>query len=153
MRSSHLQGKFNDFQENSACDKYEVGALRGEWILVGPVETCELVVVLISLSDALAYVRVLGHWSTRNVRSVIFKQIFSIVIALSFTRLAEMQDFATAAVSALAPSQSIFPSIIIIIFVSRFLHTKTSARLITATPFFIPRQVKMNLGLATMTWF
>ena len=112
MRSSHLQGKFNDFQENSACDKYEVGALRGEWILVGPVETCKLVVVLICLSDALAYASILGHWSTGYVRSVIFNQIFSIVITLSFTRLAEMQDIATAAVYALAPSQSIFlPSI------------------------------------------
>ena len=39
------------------------------------------------------------------------------------------------------------------LFVSPFPQTKTSARLITAAPFFMPRQVKINLGLATMTWF
>ena len=138
MRSSHLQGKFNDFQENSACDKYEVGALRGEWILVGPVETRELVVVLISLSDALAYVKVLGHWSTRYVRSVIFKQIFSIVIALSFTRLAERQNFATAAVHTFQTPSTFF--------------SKSFARLITAAPIFIQCKDKIDFVTATMTW-
>ena len=73
----------------------------GEWILVGSIETSELIVILVCLLDALAHISLLGHWRTGNVRSAILFDIFPIVIALSLTRLAEMQGFATAAVSTL----------------------------------------------------
>ena len=80
----------------------------GEWILVGSIETSEQIVTLVSLLDALAHISLLGHWRTRYVVSIIFEQLYSVVIiAFSLARLTEMQDFATAAVNTLAPTKSI----------------------------------------------
>ena len=105
--------------------------LTREWVLVGPVETSELVVILVCLWDALAHFTVFCHWLTRYVRSDILSHIFPFVIALSFTRLAERQNFATAAVYTFSPTVNVF-------------FTKSFARLITAAPIFIPCKVKTN---------
>ena len=105
------------------------GAISGEWILVGTVDASEDVIVLFALWYALGHIAYIVRSCTRFCCSAVEKkgvQVIVIAIASSFTRLAEMQDFAICTVSTTGVPRSHSQMVI--------KRPKTIARFVTAAP-------------------